>query len=122
MGSGAFLLLRTFWAVALAAMFTLAAACGDDPLTPPVVSALSMGALILEPFAPILLWVRVTRPWWALALIGMHVALELFANIGWWQFIMIAGLTAFLPTPWIERAAGWLRRVVPGPIFRLRYQ
>lgn len=64
---------------------------------------LSMGAFILEPLAPILLWMRRIGPWWAMALIGMHIALEVLANIGWWQFMMIAGLTTFLPTSWLER-------------------
>ena len=44
----------------------------------------------------------------ALALIAMHVVLEVLTNVGWWNFIMVAGLLAFLPPTLVARA-------LPGP-------
>ncbi len=66
-----------------------------------VLSWLSYGALVLEPLAPFLLWLKGIGKWWALALIGMHLALEIGTNISWWQFLMISLLPVFLPASWL---------------------
>jgi hypothetical protein len=55
---------------------------------------------LLEPLAAFLLFVPRVRTLCALALIAMHVILEVLTNVGWWNFIMIAGLLTFLPAPW----------------------
>lgn len=62
--------------------------------------------LVIEPAAPILLWLRGVGRYWALLLIVMHTSLELMLDTGWWQFMMIAALLTFLPP-------AWLRRVIP---------
>jgi hypothetical protein len=64
---------------------------------------LSIGPFILEPLAPVLLWFRRVGPLWALGLMSMHLVLELMSNVGWWQYVMFASLTTFLPTAWIVR-------------------
>ena len=74
---------------------------------------LSYGAFALEPLAPFLLWVRKIRPWMVLGLMAMHVALEIFSDVDWWQYMMIPLLTVFLPTEWLTRA---LR--LPGSLVR----
>jgi hypothetical protein len=58
---------------------------------------------LLEPLAAVLLWIPRVRTLCALALIAMHVCLEILTNVGWWNYIMIAGLLTFLPTPWFGR-------------------
>lgn len=60
------------------------------------------GAVLLEPLAPLLLFIPRIAPWCALALIGMHVTLEVLMNLGWWQYMMIAALTTFLPAAWLR--------------------
>jgi hypothetical protein len=57
----------------------------------------SYGAFVLEPLAPFLLLIPRTAPYWAVALIGMHVTLEVMTSVGWWQPMMTAALTTFLP-------------------------
>ncbi len=39
----------------------------------------------------------------ALALLGMHGVLELLTNVGWWNYVMLGGLLAFLPPAWLAR-------------------
>jgi hypothetical protein len=64
---------------------------------------LSYGVFLLEPIAAVALWIPRLRTLCALALLAMHVVLELLTNVGWWNYIMIGGLLAFLPPPWVER-------------------
>jgi hypothetical protein len=70
----------------------------------PLLVLLTWAVFLLEPLAAIFLWVPRLRTLCALALIAMHVVLEILTNVGWWNFIMIAGLLAFLPPPWVARA------------------
>ena len=74
------------------------------------------GAFVLEPLAPFLLWVRGIGKWWALALIAMHVTLEVMTNVSWWQWLMIPILTVFLPSEWLctllRAPARWRRRTI----------
>lgn len=74
----------------------------------PVLRALTYVVFVLEPAAPILLWVRPVAKWIALMLIGMHVGLELLTDIGWWNYVMIGALLSFLPTGWLASVFGWL--------------
>lgn len=69
----------------------------------PALSLLTWAVFLLEPLASILLWVPRVRTLCALALIAMHVVLEILTNVGWWNFIMIGGLLAFLPPTWVAR-------------------
>jgi len=70
------------------------------PLASPL-RILGYVAFVLEPLAPFLLWVRGIGKWWALALISMHVTIELVTDVGWWQWMMIPLLTVFLPPDWL---------------------
>jgi hypothetical protein len=67
---------------------------------------LAYAALTLELLAPIALWIRGIAAPWALGLIALHASLELLTNIGWWQPVMIASLTLFLPAAWMARGVG----------------
>jgi hypothetical protein len=40
----------------------------------------------------------------------MHAILELLTNVGWWNFVMGAGLLSFLPPRWLARLLPWLPR------------
>jgi hypothetical protein len=71
----------------------------------PAMLALSYVVFLLEPLAALLLWIPRLRTLCALALIAMHVCLEVLTNVGWWNYIMIGGLVTFLPPHWLER---WL--------------
>lgn len=53
-------------------------------------------AFLLEGLAPFVLWIRGIGRWWALALVGLHLSLELLTNVGFWSWVMVAGLLAFL--------------------------
>ena len=64
---------------------------------------LSYAVFALEPAAVVLLWIPRVRTLCALALIAMHVTLEILTNVGWWNYIMVGGLLAFLPPPWTTR-------------------
>jgi hypothetical protein len=68
--------------------------------------ALTWFALVLEPAATLLLPFRSTRRWCALALIGLHLGIEVLADTGMWQFMMCAVLLAFLPDRWFDRLPG----------------
>jgi len=79
----------------------------DLQLWRPALALLSRGVFLLEPAAAVLLWVPRARTLCALALLGMHLVLELLTNVGWWNYVMFAGLLAFLPP-------GWLAALLPG--------
>jgi hypothetical protein len=63
-------------------------------------------ALFLEVGAPIALWIKPIGKYWALALMGMFFTLVVTTSIGWWDFVMMVALTAFLPKQWLERVIG----------------
>jgi hypothetical protein len=65
----------------------------------PLLKLGTWGALFLEVTAPVMLWVRPLRRYWALGLIGLHLSLELLTNVGWWNAVMICGLLSFV-LPW----------------------
>ena len=64
----------------------------------PLLAAATWASLVLEAFAPILLWVPRLRRIWALGLVGMHAALALLIHeeIWAWSGVMIGCLLAFL--------------------------
>jgi hypothetical protein len=64
---------------------------------------LTYGVFVLEPAAVVLLWIPRARTLCALALLAMHVTLEILTNVGWWNYVMIGGLLTFLPPPWTIR-------------------
>jgi hypothetical protein len=75
----------------------------DLDLFLPALLFLSYAVFLLEPLAAILLWIPRLRTLCALALIAMHVCLEILTNVGWWNYIMIGGLLTFLPPSWVGR-------------------
>jgi hypothetical protein len=75
----------------------------DLELFMPALLLLSYAVFLLEPLAAVLLWIPRVRTLCALALIAMHVTLEILTNVGWWNYIMIGGLLAFLPPGWVAR-------------------
>ena len=75
----------------------------------PALELLSFGVFLLEPAAILLLWIPRVRTLCALALIAMHVILEILTNVGWWNYIMLGGLLAFLPAPWVARLLPGIR-------------
>lgn len=62
---------------------------------------------LVELAAPILLWFRRTRPWIALALMAVHLGLEVSAFVGAWQLMMMSVLLTCLPARWLRAVAGW---------------
>ena len=75
----------------------------DLELFVPALWLLSYAVFLLEPLAAFVLWIPRLRTLCALALIAMHVTLEILTNVGWWNYIMIGGLLAFLPPSWVAR-------------------
>jgi len=75
----------------------------DLELWRPALALLSRAVFLLEPLAAVLLWVPWTRTLCALALLSMHGVLELLTNVGWWNYVMLGGLLAFLPPIWLAR-------------------
>jgi len=69
----------------------------------PALLLLSYAVFLLEPLAALLLWIPRLRTLIALALIAMHVCLEILTNVGWWNYVMIGGLLTFLPPPWVAQ-------------------
>jgi uncharacterized membrane protein YphA (DoxX/SURF4 family) len=72
----------------------------------PLLSLATYAALVLEPAATLLLPWRATRRWCALALIALHLGIELIADVGMWGFMMIAAVCAFLPDQWFRSVPG----------------
>jgi hypothetical protein len=60
-------------------------------------------AFVLEPLAPLMLWLPWIGPIWALGLVALHLGLEVFGNVGWWQLVMMTALVVFLPNEWLAR-------------------
>lgn len=77
----------------------------------PVLAVAAGATLVLELLAPVALWLRGVGRWWALGLIGLHASLELLANVGWWQPMMMSALCVFLPVAWIAPLFRGPRRV-----------
>jgi hypothetical protein len=75
----------------------------------PVLKILSWAVFLLEPAATLLLWIPPLARWTALALIAMHVGLELLTNVEWWNYMMIGGLLTFLPPAWVRAMLERLR-------------
>ena len=78
----------------------------------PVLSAMTWITYGLEPLAPIALWIPRLRVVWVYLLLAVHVGLEVLTNVGWWNLVMIASLTCFLPTAHLEAV---FRRLPGGP-------
>jgi hypothetical protein len=69
----------------------------------PALVLLAYAVFLLEPIASVALWIPRLRTLCALALLAMHVTLEILTNVGWWNYLMIGGLLAFLPPAWLQR-------------------
>jgi hypothetical protein len=83
----------------------------------PVLRVATWAVFVLEPVAPVLLWIPRARRWFVPLLLAMHLGIEAFIETEGWQWLMVAGLTAFFPPQWIERIAGipWLRSAAQKP-------
>lgn len=77
-----------------------------------LLGVLTLASLVLELLSPVALWLPGIGRFWALGLIGLHLSLELFTNVGWWQPLMLAMLLTFLPASWLAPPIDWLRRFV----------
>lgn len=71
-----------------------------------IVEFFGIGSLILELGAPVALWIRPIRAYYALALMLMFAILVVTTSVGWWDFMMIFALTAFLPERWLRLVVG----------------
>jgi hypothetical protein len=80
--------------------FSRAPALGAAP--GPVLAMLTYLAWALELVAPFSLWQASTRRWIVAGLVALHVGLELTTDVGFWNVVMIAALTAFMPQSWLE--------------------
>jgi len=69
----------------------------------PLIAAATYAAWFIELTAPLMLWVRRVGRYWALALMGMHIVLELTITVGWWQTLMFSLLVVFLDPGWSAR-------------------
>jgi len=78
----------------------------------PLLALLTYATFVVEPLAIALLWLPRVGTSCAVWLIGMHVGLELFTEVGGWNLVMIGGLLCFLPTTWL---AALFRRLPGGP-------
>jgi hypothetical protein len=76
----------------------------------PLLEPLSYVAFAAEPLAPILLWVPGLGALWATLLMLLHAGLELLLRDGWWQWLMMGALLAFLPPSWLERPLALIDR------------
>ena len=82
----------------------------------PIFTVLTYATEALEISAPFALWLRKTRIFYALALMGLHVGLEAVAIVGWWQPMMIVLLVVFLPPAWLRRGLDGLRLPLGRPV------
>ena len=78
----------------------------------PLLAALTYAAWAVELASPFALWQAGTRRWFVAALVGLHAGLELLTRVGWWNVVMLAGLAAFAPLPWLEALVGLPARIV----------
>lgn len=78
-----------------------------------VLAVATWATLVLEPAATLLLPLRLTRRWCALALMVLHLSIEVLAETGMWQFMMCTVLLAFLPDRWFAWVPG-LRSLAGG--------
>jgi hypothetical protein len=97
--------------------FSRAPVLGGAPA--PALTALTYLAWALELVAPFSLWQSGTRRWVVAGLVGLHVALELTTEVGYWNIVMIAALSTFMPESWLEafadRLTTGLRRLLALP-------
>jgi len=69
----------------------------------PLLRLLNYTVYVLEPAAPLLLLVPKLRKVGVVLLVAMHAGLELTMDVGFWQLVMIASLTVFMPTGWLAK-------------------
>lgn len=72
----------------------------------PLLAAATYYGLVIEPAATVLLLFRMTRRWCALGLMALHLGIEVLADVGMWQYMMLAGVCAFLPDEWFRWVPG----------------
>ncbi len=67
--------------------------------TPWIVKLCTWSVLMVEVFIPLALWIPKLRPIGLLLALGLHLAIEYSMNLFLFQWLMIAGLIAFLKLP-----------------------
>lgn len=72
----------------------------------PLLAVATYYALVIEPAATVLLLFRATRRWCVLGLLALHAGIEVLADVGMWQFMMIGAVCAFLPDEWFSWVPG----------------
>lgn len=72
----------------------------------PLLAAATYYGLLIEPAATVLLLFRTTRRWCVLGLLALHLGIEVIADVGMWQYMMIAAVCAFLPDEWFRWVPG----------------
>jgi hypothetical protein len=75
----------------------------------PILEPLSYGAFLLEPIAPVALWLPRVRTLCVLALLAMHAMLGVLTMVSGWSPMMMIGLTVFVPPAWVAAPFDWLR-------------
>jgi hypothetical protein len=86
---------------------------------PALLSALTVGVLVLEWSGPILLfaprWTGPVRLLIVALLAGMHVGIGLLMRIGLFSVVSLSGLILFLPSLFWDKVPGFSRRSADGP-------
>jgi hypothetical protein len=78
----------------------------------PWIAPLTYAAMAVElPAAAFLLFHRTIGPYLLVALIGLHVSLELTSMTQSWQYVMLAALVAFWPESWLVYLEERMRRL-----------
>ncbi len=75
-----------------------------------VVAVMTWGALATEAAMAVLVFNRRLRPWVLAAGVGLHVAIDVFLQVGFFSYLMLVAYLAFVPPAALERV--W-RRVLP---------
>jgi hypothetical protein len=79
-----------------------------------VLQLATWASLIVELLAPLALCWRRTRTGFVLLLAVLHIGLELFGRLGWWQPLMLTLLVVFWPDGAAERLIRRLERALSG--------
>jgi Vitamin K-dependent gamma-carboxylase len=69
----------------------------------PLLRASNYIVYCLEPLVPVLFWLPTVGPWCVIALMGLHLGLELTTTVGWWNYVLMLALLTFLPDAWLQR-------------------
>ncbi|MSP26779.1 MAG: hypothetical protein EXR75_16875 [Myxococcales bacterium] len=83
----------------------------------PALVAIAYFVLLIEPLASVLLWIPRAARILAPILLALHLGMEALIDVGYWQWLMCAGLVTFLPPEWLARLVPRFLRI---GVLRLR--